>query len=61
MAFVEERYQSWNTGIGEKIRNGEASLEDCAAHACNLKKADDPGSGRQEYLEGIVNNILFHS
>ena len=55
----EERYASYNTGIGKKIRDGVATLEECAAHAAALKKPELPGSGRQEYLEGIVNNILF--
>ena len=57
--FVKERYASYDSGIGLKIREGSATLEECAAHAAALKKPEDPGSGRQEYLEGIVNNILF--
>ena len=57
--FVKERYASYDSGIGLKIREGSATLEECAAHAATLKKPEDPGSGRQEYLEGIVNNILF--
>ncbi len=58
-SFVKDRYASYNSGIGLKIREGSATLEECAAHAAALKKPEDPGSGRQEYLEGIVNNILF--
>ncbi len=57
--FVKERYASYNSGIGQKIREGNITLEECAAHAAALRKPQDPGSGRQEYLEGIVNNILF--
>ena len=57
--FVKERYASYDSGIGKKIRDGNVTLEECAAHAAELKKPADPGSGRQEYLEGIVNNILF--
>ena len=57
--FIKERYASYNSGIGKKIREGSVTLEECAAHAAALKKPADPGSGRQEYLEGIVNNILF--
>jgi len=59
--FVKERYSSYESGIGAKIRSREAALEECAAHAAELKKPENPGSGRQEYLESIVNNILFHS
>ena len=57
--FLKERYASYDSGIGKKIRDGVATLEECAAHAAELKKPELPGSGRQEYLEGIVNNILF--
>ena len=58
-SFVEERYASYNEGIGLKIREGTATLEECASYAAAMKKPENPGSGRQEYLEGIVNNILF--
>ena len=57
--FVKERYASYETGIGKEIREGTATLESCAAHAAAMKAPADPGSGRQEYLEGVVNNVLF--
>ena len=46
-------------GIGAKIRSGEATLEELAAYAEAMGAPALPGSGRQEYLESIVNNILF--
>jgi xylose isomerase len=58
-SFVKERYASYETGIGKEIREGTATLESCAAHAAAMKAPADPGSGRQEYLEGVVNNVLF--
>ena len=60
-SFVTERYASWTKGIGEKIRKHEVTLEDCAAYAAEMKAPANPGSGRQEYLEAVVNNILFAS
>ena len=30
-----------------------------AAYAAELKKPASPGSGRQEYVETVLNNILF--
>ncbi|NLI61600.1 MAG: xylose isomerase [Clostridiales bacterium] len=57
--FVEERYSSFNSGIGLKIKNGEATLEELAEYAEKMGAPELPGSGRQEYLEGIINNILF--
>ncbi len=58
--FVKEKYSSFSsTDLGKKIRNNTATLEELAAHACDIKRPNDPGSGRQEYLESVMNNILF--
>ena len=56
--FVEDRYASYNEGVGKRIVEGKENLESLAKYAANLKniKVD---SGRQEYLETIINNILF--
>ncbi len=59
-AFVKERYESYAaTGIGQKIRAGEATLAECAAVASRNGAPALPGSGRQEYLEAVMNQILF--
>ena len=58
-AFIKQRYASYRTGIGAKIRSGETTLEELAAHAEAIDTRELPGSGQQEYLESIVNNILF--
>lgn len=58
-AFVRERYASFGVGIGAKIRSGQASLTELAAEAEKMGHPLAPSSGRQEYLEGILNNILF--
>lgn len=55
-AFVADRYSSYNSGIGAKICSGETTLEELAEYAESMGA---PGSGRQEYLESIVNNVLF--
>lgn len=58
--FVKERYLSYGaTEIGKKIRAGKATLEECAAIAVKNGAAPLPGSGRQEYLENVVNQIFF--
>ena len=57
--FVEDRYASYKTGIGAKIRSGETTLEELAAYADQLGAPGLPGSGRQEYLESVVNQVLF--
>lgn len=58
-AFIKERYASYETGVGKSIRDGSATLEQLAAHAEELGAPALPGSGRQEYLESIVNSVLF--
>lgn len=57
--FVKNRYASFNDGFGKKIRSGETSLQELAAHAEELGAPELPGSGRQEQLESIVNSVLF--
>jgi len=57
--FVAERYASYKTGIGAKIVADETSLEELAAYACEMGAPALPGSGRQEYLEGVLNSVLF--
>ncbi len=57
--FVKERYASYESGIGKKIRERSLTLEDAAKYASEMKKPALPASGRQEYLESVVNNILF--
>lgn len=57
--FIKEKYSSYNKGIGKKIVSGKTSIKELAAYADKLGAPDLPGSGRQEYLQGIVNSILF--
>ena len=59
--FKAQRYSSYyNTEIGKKILSGNATLEEISAYAEGLGKASLPGSGKQEYLEGVINQILFN-
>ena len=58
--FIKERYASYGeTEIGKKIRAGKATLEECASIAVENGAAGLPGSGKQEYLENVINQILF--
>ena len=56
--FVKDRYASYRRGIGKKIVQGKTSFEELSDYAEGLKEVKVE-SGRQEYLETIVNNILF--
>ncbi len=57
--FVKERYKSFNDGIGKKIRSGETNLCELAAIAEEMGAPALPGSGRQEYLNVVLNEIMF--
>ncbi|MBQ9148323.1 MAG: xylose isomerase [Oscillospiraceae bacterium] len=57
-AFVADRYSSYNTGIGKRIVDGDITLEELSEYACGLGEITVE-SGRQEYLETIVNRVLF--
>ena len=59
--FVKNKYASFSDGIGKKIVDGTASLEELSAYAENLGKTDIPCSGKQERLQGILNSIMFNS
>lgn len=58
--FTEKRYASFkNTEIGRKILSDEASLEELAAYADKLGAPALPSSGNQEYLQHVINGVLF--
>lgn len=56
---IKERYSSFDSELGRKVRDGSATLEELAAKASELKAPKAPVSGRQEYLEGVLNNIIL--
>jgi xylose isomerase len=57
--FITERYSSFRDGIGKKIIDGNTSLEELATYAENMGAPTLPASGRQEYLQSIINEIMF--
>ncbi len=57
--FIEERYSSYNSGIGADIVSGRATIEMLSDYALKLGEVTTNISGRQEYLEGIINNVMF--
>lgn len=59
-AFIAERYASYqNSELGRKILSKTSTLTELAAHAEALGAPALPGSGRQEYLQSVVNEVLF--
>ncbi|GHU70138.1 xylose isomerase [Clostridia bacterium] len=57
--FLKDRYASFDGELGKKIRAGKATLAELAAIAEKNGAPALPGSGRQEYLESVMNNVMF--
>lgn len=57
-AFVKERYSGYERGIGKEITEGKATLESLEEYTITHPEPQLQ-SGRQEYLESILNTILF--
>ncbi len=57
LSFRKERYASFDSGKGREFEEGKLSLEDLRAYAI---VQGEPGmkSGRQEYLENIINRFI---
>ena len=57
--FVKNRYASYNLGIGLDIVSGKATLESLSEYALKLNVVEENKSGAQEYLESIINQVMF--
>ena len=56
--FVKNRYASWDTGIGAKIESGKAGFKELEAYMLKKGEADANTSGRQEFLENLINEFI---
>lgn len=57
-SFVKERYSSFDSGIGKQIEDGTATSADLEKYMLEKGEADPNISGRQEYLENLINRFL---
>jgi xylose isomerase len=57
-AFVEQRYAGWDGPLGREILAGEHDLESLFARVRDQGLDPQPVSGRQEWLENLVNRYL---
>jgi xylose isomerase len=55
--FVEDRYAGWSGSFGADVLGGKLSLAEAAEHALGSNTDPKPRSGRQEYLENLVNRF----
>src|SRR6056297_3015459 len=56
--FVAERYESFESEKALQFEEGKLSLSDMEAYIRD-KEVSLPASGRQEMLEGILNDVIF--
>ena len=58
-SFVAKRYSSYNEGIGKKIIDGTATMQELEEYALSMGDIGTNISGNQEYLESVINSIMF--
>jgi xylose isomerase len=56
--FVTDRYAGWQSPEAQAMLQGKQSLEEIAAHVEATGLNPTPRSGRQEYLENVVNRFV---
>jgi len=56
-SHIFERYSGCNSDLGRSILAGEKSLEELAAYVHERDLEPQPRSGRQEYLESLINRF----
>jgi xylose isomerase len=55
--FISERYSSYDSELGRRMMTGETDFDELEAWV--LEKGEPrPISGRQEYLENLINSYL---
>ena len=56
--FVKQRYSSWDSGIGEKIEKGKVGFQELEDYLLKKGEAAPNASGRQEFLENLINEFI---
>jgi xylose isomerase len=57
-AFVKQRYSSYDSGIGREIEKRKVSFKELSAYALKLGEVKTNQSGRQEFLENLINEFI---
>ena len=56
--FVQQRYASWDSGLGAEIEAGNKSMKDLAEYMGEKGNPDPNASGRIEMLENLLNEYI---
>ncbi|MEO9458023.1 MAG: xylose isomerase [Lentilitoribacter sp.] len=57
-SFVDDRYAGWKGDEAQKMLNGEYGLEEISNYVEQADVNPEPISGRQEYLENVINRFV---
>jgi xylose isomerase len=56
--FVKQRYASWDSGVGRDIEKGKAGFKELSAYMLKKGEIAPNTSGRQEFLENLINEFI---
>jgi len=56
--FVRHRYRSWDSGVGKKIEEGKVGFKELETYALKMGEVTTNESGRQEFLENLINEFI---
>jgi xylose isomerase len=56
--FVRDRYSSYDSGLGAKIEKGKTNFKELETYMLKKGEADPNVSGRQEFLENLINEFV---
>jgi xylose isomerase len=56
--FVRQRYSSYDSGVGAKIEKGKTNFAELEAYMLKKGEANANTSGRQEFLENLINEFM---
>jgi len=56
--FVRERYSSWDSALGVRIEKGKADFKELESYILKKGDAAPNASGRQEFLENLINEFI---
>lgn len=57
-AFVKQRYSSFDSGVGQLIEKRKVGFKELSDYALKLGEVKTNQSGRQEFLENLINEFI---
>eukprot|EP00759_Apiculatamorpha_spiralis_P031185 PhF_6_TR32946/c2_g1_i2/m.48464/K01805/xylA; xylose isomerase len=58
---IAQRYATWESPLAKKVEEGKATLEELEAYAKGEGRDITLRSGKQELLEGVLNNVMMQN